>query len=321
MATVYYLPTQSDTERMNTNFLDPNQCLVYVENLLPFADVDGATHIAQIIRSFITDDRLWYELLLITDMDGDRIPAFNPIIVTGDNVVSNRSVRDIQPRRIYNFAGLTLSDNIQYPLIASNFVIKDNIERPIESTSRSALGSGIYGRYIRDENNILPLRNNLDQLIYEIDCPNAYIVQDKEHGDSITVASLHINRYLDRIIQVFRSDNNLTITDISSVIRMNSIQNLVTLWNIVLYRTQDSISQEWLEGLLANYVLKYLRDNTLVDSVNGNAIQELPINDIMQSLGYEGLLADDLSNNGWDRGCVSYNYSQAVILRGDMARY
>lgn len=308
-------------------FLDYNQCLVYVENTRPFADVNGTTRIANVVRTPFTIDESgdliqWYELELITDSEGDRLSVPQPLIVSGDNIVSNRSIRDIQPRQFYNFASLTNSldskGEIQYPLTATGFVIKDRVDRPLELTSRTALGSGIYGMYIRDENIIPSLLTDPSQITYNIVCPNAYIIQDKEHGESVTVASLHTNRYLDRIIPVLRANNTL---DALSLIKSNSIQNLVTLWNIALYRTEEYITEMWLEQILADYVLRYINDNSLVDNINGNTIEQLPINDIMTKLGHDGIIGDDPYTNGWDRGCVSYNYDQAVLIQGGVARY
>ena len=308
-------------------FLDYNECLVYLETKYPFADTDGVIHIARVLRTPISDDRVWYEIQLVTDQDGDRITSLESMTVPGDRIVSDRSFRDIEPRQFYNFSTMvsyTNQTDIQYPLQAISFVIKDNVDRPLEITSRSGLGSGIYGLYVRNESDIPNLRTDPSQVVNKIDCPNAYPIQDKEHGDSITVASLHTNRYLDRIIQALRFNGpheNLNIDNALELIRMNSITNLVTLWNIVFYRTQDILTQDWLEQTLADYVVRYLQDDSLQDTINGNSIQELPINDIMTGMGYEGLIADDSYNNGWNRGCVSYNYSQATILQGSIARY
>ena len=326
----------STAEFMIPRLLDYDQCLVYVEKTRPFGDVDGTTQIAKVIRTPLEIDATgdliqWYELELVTDSEGDKLNIPQPLVVSVNNIVSNRSMRDIQPRQFYNFATLTNSldprtlqpdyegtEEIQYPLSATSFVIKDSIERPLELTSRSALGSGIYGMYLPDESIIPSLLTDQNQITYRIACPNAYIIQDKEHGESITVASINTNRYLDRIIPALSADNSL---DALSLIQMNSIQNLTTLWNIVFYRTEQFITQEWLERVLTSYVIRYISDHSLVDSINGDSIQELPINDIMLGLGYEGILADDVYNNGWNRGCVSYNYSQANIIQGDTARY
>ena len=307
--------------------LDYNQCLVYIENTRPFGDVDGTTQIAKVIRTPLETDSTgalvqWYELELVTDSEGDKLNIPQFLVVSEDNIVSNRSIRDVQPRQFYNFASLTSSlsseDKIQYPLSATSFVIKNNIERSLELTSRSALGSGIYGMYLPDETIIPSLLTDQSQISYRIQCPNAYIIQDKEHGESITVASLHTNRYLDRIIPALRSDNSLNPL---SLLQMNSIQNLTTLWNIVFYRTEQYITQEWLEKVLTNYIVRYISDHNLVDSINGDSIQELPINDVMKELGYDGIIGDDPYTNGWGRGCVTYNYDQAVIVRGGIASY
>jgi hypothetical protein len=318
------------------NFLDPNECLVYIRNTSglsdkinksPIGDTNGITHIARIVRSYILNDTLWYDIVLVTDSEGYEIPGardatnnIRKLTVSGDRVLTNRSIKDIDPREMYHFTTIDISDGINYPITANNFVIKKNLESPLEHTSRSALGSGIYGRYIQDPSDIESFLLDSNQLVYKIDCPNAYIIQDEEHGESITTASLNTNRYLDDVIQSLRGNNITDINDALVFIDNNS-HNLVTLWNIVFYRTHEIITKDTLDYILASYAIRYLTDDYLVDSVNGEILQELPINDIMREFGYEGLLASDIYNNGWNRGCVSYNYSQASIIRGDTAKY
>lgn len=318
------------------NFLDPNECLVYIRNISglsdkinisPIGDTNGITHIARIVRSYILNDILWYDIVLVTDAEGYEIEGSRDannnerkITVSGDRVLTNRSMRDIYPKEMYYFAPIDISDGIEYPIIANNFVIKKNTENPLEKTSRSALGSGIYGRYIQDPADIGSFLVDSNQSVYKIDCPNAYTVQDEEHGESITTASLNTNRYLDNVIQALRGNNITDINDALVFIDNNS-HNLVTLWNIVFYRTHEIINKDKLDYILAEYAIRYLTDDYLVDSVNGEILHQLPINDIMREFGYDGLLASDIYNNGWNRGCVSYNYSQATIIQGNTAKY
>jgi len=321
--------------------LEYDECLVYIENTRSFADVDGTTQIAKVLRTPIDKDDTgsliqWYELELVTEADGDKTVSAlvndtnvlnnksrsQRIIVSEDHILSNISMRDIHPRHFYNFASLINSfdpdGEIQYPLAASNFVIKNKTDKPLQSTSRSALGSGINGIYLTDESIIPSLLTNNTQITYQIICQNPYLVQDKEHGESITVASLHTNRYLDRVIPFIQGDKSI---DPLSIIRMNSIQNITTLWNIVFYRTGQFINQDWLENILVNYINRYINDSNLIDGINGDILQELPINDILKGLGYDGIIGDDSYTNSWDRGCVSFNYKEAVFLQGGIARY
>lgn len=312
-----------------SKFLIPGQCLVYVENRQPFADVDGSTQIARIVRSFVNDDKLWFDLMLETSADGDKLVDPNPVTVSEDRIISNRNMHDIEPKTFYHFASsytygsgsTTFSNGIEYPIKAGSFVIKKKLSNPLESTSCSALGSGIYGRYIANPDDIQKFLIEQNQSVYLIDCPNAYVLQDKEHGESLTLASLNTNRYMDRIIQSLRVDDVINFEIVQTRIHINESPNLLTLWNIAFSRTGDIIDQDWLETILARYAVNYLQNNHLVDSINEEVINELPINDIMKGLGYEGVIASDHYNNGWDRGCVSYNYDQAVIIQGENARY
>lgn len=305
------------------SFLAPGQYLVYIPNQQRFADVEGYTHIARKIRDYIQDDILWYDFILETDTDGDILSNTVPITVPGDRVVSDLPFHNIEPRVMYHFAPLTsvATDSVPYPIQARSFVIKSNVTRPLESTSRSALGSGIYGRYVNNPSNVDALRNAPDQEVYEIDCSSAYPLQDKEHGESLTVASLNTNRYLDRILESLREAEEINFATVLGQIKLNESPTLFTLWNIVLYRTFDSLSRDELNEILAQYVVDYLTGSSLRDTVNGEPLQELPINRILQRLGYDGVIASDPYNNGWNRGCVSYNYSQAQVIQGEFARY
>lgn len=311
----------------NLTFLAPNECLIYVKNTLPFSDTEGTVQIARVQKSGIMSrNREFSDLILTTDADGDQINDPFPITVPTTEILTNRPRHDIKNQVFYHFP---VTDSI----MGTSFVIKKNITNSLESTSRNGLGSGIYGKYIEDPDTIGDFLTDPNQIVYEIPCNNPYIIQDKEHGDSITVASLTLNRYLDRIIPALRKDyiadnNNYQLSDYDvdfsqaqTLIEINKSPNLLTLWNIVLYQTGDNLTQSELDLILADYVANYLNDNTLVDSINGEPIYFLPINSIMRFLGYDGLLADDVSNNRWDRGCVSFNYTQSNIIQGSIARY
>lgn len=306
------------------NFLAPSQFLIYIANRQPFADTEGVTHIARKIRDYIQDDTLWYDFMLETDMDGSILSNPVPITVLADRVVSEREFREIISKQMYYFAPSTNLESLDGNLNiiqARSFVIKDNAIRPLESTSKSALGSGIYGIYVKDASNIVNLQNTTEQSVYRIDYSNPYPLQDKEHGESLTIASLNTNRYLDRVLDALRDKEVVTFPDVLELIELNPNLALFRLWNIVLYRTYDSISHDTLNEIMAQYIVDYLTKSDLLDSMNGNPIQELPINRILTQLGYDGIIADDPYNNGWNRGCVSYNYNQAQTLVGEFARY
>jgi hypothetical protein len=309
------------------NFLDPDQCLVHLINQRPFGDAEGYTHVARKLREYIQGDKLWADLLLQTTDDGELLVIPSPITVSGDRIVSDRAFHDITPRRIYHFAPLTnlspTGSNFEYPIQARGFVIKSNQQKPLEATSRSALGSGVFGIYLKSEDLIDEFRTAPNQTVYAVECPLAYPIQDKEHGDSLSVASLNTNRYLDRVINAARDETVRDFNAILTLIRDNPEPRLYTLWNIALYRTEDYVGAEELTSLLAQYVVSYYAENSALDSVNGAPLHELPINGIMRYLGYQdGVIASDLYNNGWDRGGVWYNYkSVEATIQGETARY
>lgn len=257
------------------------ECLVSVVGKYRFADTDTTTHIAKIVSKNSQD----YKVILTTDFSGESLVDNDQIItISSDNIVSNRPITQITPSRFYQ-----ISKN----LIATGFATKGDT---LESTSRIALGSGIQGIYMKDES-LLPLFVRPDDLIFLIECKQSYSVQDAEHDDSITLASINTNRYLDRIIESIQDDQE----DILKLIKINESTNLLTLWNIALYRTGDSMTKDDLDNILAKYLEQYLSSR--------DPLQELPINSVMKFLGYSCLIT---TNNRLLRKCVSYSYEDDI---------
>jgi hypothetical protein len=288
--------------------LDYDIELVYVENPESSPDTTGITYVAQIHRSMRINGKLFFEVSLLTDTNGNRLSSTNKILT--QNIISLRKHRTIKNRKLYH-----LEDEI----VATNFANNDlSNKNPLESVSRSALGSGIYGRNLASiqEAKTLSLDN---KKIYEIDIIGAFDIQDKEHGESITTASLHTNRYLDKII----TDSNLNdldnILEVRNFIKNDNIENLVILWNIVFYRNKRYISYDKLENILCDYLVEFFTNNEIMN--DNTSLIALPINYIMKEMGYTGLIADDIYNNGWDRGCVSYIFAKSDKFRQGKAFY
>lgn len=293
-------------------FLSKDECLVYIKNNEPIPDTDNTTYIAKIVKSYKQNGNPWYDVILVTDAVGNPIENNNRIItISSDKIVINKPWHNIPFRKLYHFGD---------PLLAQSFVIKSTINNPLESTSRNALGSGIYGIYLNKSADLGSIIINPNRKVYEINCEDCYIVQDKGHGESITTASLTTNRYIDTAL--LSLGNTINYNDALVYIKSNDISNIVILWNIVLYRSNENIVQSFLENILAKYLVIYLQSDELFDSKSNEAIIEMPINFIMFELGYSGLLTTDVHNDlNWDRGCVSYEYQRAVMILGGKASY
>ena len=284
--------------------LNNNIGLAYLDNPQSSPDSRGVTQLVQIHRSLIINKKVWFEISLLTDSDGSPLNSTDKILI--QNIVSFRKHRTIKNKKFYH-----LNDEIIATTFSNNEL---NTKNPLESASSSALGSGIYGLHLSNisEARALSIDN---KRIYEIDILKACDIQDKEHGESITVASLLTNRYLDRII------SNVDKNDIFDFIKNDNIENLAILWNIVFYRNKRYISYEMLENILSNYLIEYFTNHELIDKRSNVLIIALPINYIMKDMGYTGLIADDLYNNGWDRGCVSYVFDKSDKLTEGKAFY
>src|SRR5438132_1510011 len=217
--------------------------LVYLpDRSTRYAEVDNTTMTAKIL----------------TNRRGDVYPQ--PVMkkITTEQIVSNLpQLQDIEPVMYY----------VGSEIRAKSFVIKNNVDNPLFRTSRSGLGSGIYGFYERDTAVI----ENIEEAVFKIDFVNPYILQDIAHKDSMINASLFTNRYLDKILQTARFDKLPDLSDLSET------TDLINLWNIVLQRTAEAINAEFLDPLLISYIDQYLNNHDLKDSY-GNEIEELPIN-------------------------------------------
>lgn len=228
--------------------------------------VDSTTRYCKINKSNLTAK-------IITNSIGEmyKFPQIRKI--TLDQIVSDRPIKTEITPTIYCFTEC-------YNKFLVNKSIMDD---PLIKTSENALGSGIYGVYIKDLDDLANFDN-----VTKIDFANPLYLQDKEHGESLTNASIVTNRFLDKIIQQERFGDSYDLGDIN---------NIVNLWNIVLARIDLSIETDWLREIFVNYVNKYLYEP------NFNV---LPINEILGSLGYDGIIADDAFNNNAERGCVKF---------------
>src|SRR3989338_1923357 len=153
-------------------------CLVYLENIQPFADVIGVTHFGRILRSSVDNGISWVEVQLLTDDDGTLLYQTETRTVLATTIVSNKPLREIQPHYFYQIS--SSNDSLLYDQPkATGFVIKSNTTQPLVSTSRSGFGSGVYGIYIANPKDLGLFLTEPDQKTYQIDCKNPYIIQDR----------------------------------------------------------------------------------------------------------------------------------------------
>lgn len=302
-----------------SKLLNYDECLVYIKDNEDFPDTEGVIHIARVLNTPVISGETWYQLDVLTDKQGRFLETPKQMLTKAHNIVTNRATRSISPQHFYKF--VTPNEDGDAPLIASGFVFTSNPDFSLSRTTRNGLGSGIYGQYLFNELDAALYKTDDSQVVYKIDVSNPYPIQDKEHSESITIASLNTNRYIDQVIQAAKPNKEITVDEILDLIQTVDITNILTLWNIVFYRTLDFILKSDLEYILAHYVYGYLNDQTLFDTILDKKIFVQPINDILASLRYNGIIGDDRYTNGWDRGCVSFQYEQANILQGSIAPY
>jgi len=268
-------------------------CLIYINNIDSLSEVQGSVRVCEIVE-FINK---YIKINILTGKNGEFLKNKETIIVNIKNIVSNRPYKT-HLNYFYYVKDNKNSNNI----IAKKFVDKNNKNKPIQSTSRSSIGSGIYGLYFKDTKD-----TNKFNKIY---CTNPYYVQDKEHSESITIASIYTNIYIDKLINNYYSILKKKYSNI--VFDKDIVSNLTLLWNIVFYRTNLYISSNILEKILLDYILDYIDDdNYIYDISTDSNLYVLPINYIFSFLGFDGLIGDDEYTNGWKKGCISFNLKLA----------
>lgn len=277
--------------------------------MLGLYSAEGDTYVVEILQ------RQNSKILIrkLTMSDGTPTDLFEPEEVSANMLVSDRPLRDISPKTLYHFS----SPTVNYKIKAASFVTHG---KPLTATCSHGLGSGIYGLYISNIGELLQLRSSPEQIIYRITLNDPLIIQDKEHLNSLISASMSTNRYIDSLIDSFKSPP--TYQDILITVQQDDIDHIVLLWQIVFSRSlkPTTLDRNLLNLIISNYIYEYFTDTSLRDTISNIIIHELPINHIMRILEYDGIIGDDKETNSWGRGNVSFDYSSAEILEGHGSR-
>jgi hypothetical protein len=260
--------------------LASHEKLIYINSNRTFTDTSGIIYIGQALQK---QDN-FYTLKLIVDQLGNFIHDDIIITVSEENILSDRPVHSLRNKFFYH------------------------------GTSSSGFGSGIHGIYITNKNQLENYMVADADNIYKIKCYNPYIIQDVEHGNSLTVASLQTSRYIDKILNFLKSYD-----EIEAYVDYYPFDNIVRLWNMTFLRTHsDFIDENFLREIFITYITNFFIPSEIFDSRTREPLTVQPINYIMVSLGYDGIMFDH--NIGWDKYCVSYNIDYAQIFSGSHAR-
>jgi hypothetical protein len=309
--------------------MDRQEELVYLDDTTGLAPFDGYVYAAIVVAE--EEDEVQVQIL--TDTLGQEVATPSLVHVSWDRILSLRPYRDLFLPYFYYFA--PSGEDV----IGTNFVDKTQSTQPLTRTSRSALGSGVYGLYLTNPQEIEEFRSPPEQEVYQVECEAPFFVQDKEHGVSLSFASYSTNAFVEDLL-----------LELQIMIEPADITHLVRLWNFVLLRAQvELIDEEWLALVLNSYLERYrstmIRSGStrgtrssrstlssrsyspsedsspLRDVITNVPLEVLPINDIMQALGYSEIVASDVYNNGWDRGCVSFRQELITSARAGKAKY
>lgn len=288
-----------------SSLLYPNECLVYIKSSTAFSNTDGSVYIAELLREFTLDNIEYGEFALINDPEGLFIASPRKAFAPLSSIVSNRT-----PTLIPGNAPVSFYHYSSNEITSTSYILPN---KTCLETSRSGYGSGVYGIYSDSYEDALSIKGK-DQNIYTIVCKNPYYLQDKEHGCSLTIASLQTSSYIDMIFPIIMS-NSTTLEGITEIISLNDIDFLLILWNTVFYRTSPNnmLTKEDLHTILKNYIYNKIEST--------DVLYHLPINDILSHYGYDGILSIDTYNNTWTRGCISYNLHPSYQIIGTSSTY
>ena len=270
--------------------------------------INSYTQLATLIASYRGQDNVDYcNINFITDIYG-RVLSY-PVAST----VTRSSVKvpedDLVALEIISGIEKVFYHRDQPQQLTAEGFVDTTVNTGLLTVGNIPLGTGIYGKYFRTEvdatQDILP-----SEAIYRIDATGCYPLIDGAHGDLLTYSSLTTNRYVAAAM-------------LAGVRALDEQQlgHLTTLWKMVMSRTNeaDKVVTHELAQVLSDYILNH--NSTTYISTDLRPLQVLPINAILDKLGYQGIFAVDSYNNIRDRGCVTYNLSEANNYRIGHAQY
>lgn len=264
------------------------EVLVYMQNRMEDLWIDGSTNKARLIKRG-TDES---NVILITDSNGGILDDDRQVTLTilNERIITGRPVIRGNYQFIVNVPDTgSGTKNIR----GSNYVIKKFKDDTLSST-QLPLGSGIVGTYNKG------IIKNINS--YNISCSNPYFVQDKEHYESIILASHRMNFYLDNLIHKKYMNQQ---KNCGKLIQENGYINIYNLWEIVFLRTENQINQKKFRDVLIRYLCDYFKKEDSLQISTNNEMISLPINYVMNDMGYDALIC--LPNkNPYNNICISY---------------
>ena len=278
--------------------------LIYVPNDSNYSYVEGTMRAAQLLNKY-TDKytgEVLYDFLIITDSSGGVYTNPYAYIATENSIVSQRKIETIPDN-----ASILQPLNSEKRLTASFYTKNDSKEeKSLSKTMNYPLGSGIYGWFIENE---FPSDIIGEVAMAEIKISKPYLIQDKEHLNSIIQASNLTNIFLDKIKLLIPSSDfvNIRAGTVDKVLAkdLDELRRLHLLWSIALRRTGHGFDIKKFYQILYEYVIAY----TGPDSYFGLSSYAfpLPINFIMlEGLGITGIILRKKDSNLYGTNSVSF---------------
>lgn len=334
--------------------LDQNQSVIS-SGRLSTVTIDGFPYVVRVLgySPLTTDPNItydWRDLLgtveYLTDNDTTDLPPDQRWIET----IPVHRLEVFRPLRslpstplMYHFVSNTRPMGYDVSPSIGKISELGTVGQPLNDVTNHGLGSGIYGLYLPDPALVSMYRSYPEQQVVVISPKNAYFLQDAEHGNTLTVASKELERYIDRFASGIgergdraewpgdrgaeeRSDraewpnrqavgersDRFTSRSTEDLAQQNSdLDRIARLWSFVFIRSFPTTLQGKAplqtinRSFIASVVERTMTQPFLTDYAGVRSVMA-PITVLMLSLGFDAIMADDPENNSWGRGCVYY---------------
>lgn len=282
--------------------MDDTLLLVAIDNDLR-TEARTVTRLAQYINSSTVRGTTKFDVRFLTDSFGTRIKSvFVSPDISSSQVLTLRKIKEpksfificvdsIPVGRGFIELGSKLSDNRCYP------------------------GSGVYGLYFEDdaerEEFILKSRISGHK---EIPLLTPFLIQDKEHYESLINYSYVIHNFIDSIKWgILKSDvDEYRLESIVNEIDENfdKFYGTYVIFDLVLRRSKFSMALDTYKATIASYILNYTDSKS--NFSDNDYITTQPINYLIQLMGGDSIVGDVSFMKS-----VIYNITDVKDLRTD----
>jgi hypothetical protein len=197
--------------------------------------------------------------------------------------------------------GITITHFSDVGVVSSEHVVpQGNVV-----VTNHGLGSGVYGlANAGPSEQEAAIKYNPNAVAHDVTMRNPLYLQDAGHGGDFTAMSKELQRIVDKIHNEYGKPLKLSHYDGASdwmeghQVETQNLQNLIRR---VFSRVNDNRvpSVGELNNIISNFLVKY-------NTRDSSHATKQPVNYLMKFMGYDGVYADNSTDNSFSRGCVAY---------------